>query len=192
MHGFCIQYLLSIKIHPFCANDYPFKKLAWREEATSIILCLDICLSKKLSVDTGSFMNELGIEYSSRKHGKSWKPFGWTICYFVHMDILKSCRKSFMIYKDLVLNCLFYIVIREPNCITNTIVGVLFIYMNNTSVQVEGNVFIHNHTSVQKPRTQLLWSTKMLDTMIRLDKLNEIDWSNQSCIESFTVLCLKY
>lgn len=72
------------------------------------------------------------------------------------MDILKSCRKSFMIYKDLVLNCLFYIVIREPNCITNTIVGVLFIYMNNTSVQVEGNVFIHNHTSVQKPRTQLL------------------------------------
>lgn len=46
MHGFCIPYLLSIKIHPFCANDYPFKKLAWREGATSIILCLDICLSK--------------------------------------------------------------------------------------------------------------------------------------------------
>lgn len=137
-------------------------------------------------------MNEFMTVIRNRILFKETKPFGWTISYFVHMDILKSCRKSFMIYKDLVLNCLFYIVIREPNCITNTIVGVLFIYMNNTSVQVKGNVFIHNHTSVQKPRTQLLWSTKMLDTMIRLDKLNEIDWSNQSCIESFTVLCLKY
>lgn len=122
------------------------------------------------------FMNVIGNRIHF-KHGNMENIGNHLLfCPYEHIKILKLAENLswFTITMSWIVTS-FYIVIREPNCIPNKIVAVLFIYMNNTSVQVKGNVFIHNHTSVMKPHTLSLWTTKVSDTMIRLDKLNEID-----------------